>query len=91
MSDKMRDAFIAYSKDEDEKNRISSIHDFSAGWKYCRELGVSVDSARLTKREMFAVMAMQGFCAKDTGLDSNISSRALRIADDLIKELEKVD
>lgn len=43
----------------------------------------------LTKRELFAAMAMQGILSKDGYFFSEVAGHAVGIADDLIKELEK--
>lgn len=47
----------------------------------------------LTKREYFAAMAMQGLCAKPTGLDtfSDRAQRAVQSADALIEALNGSD
>lgn len=44
----------------------------------------------LTKREYFAVMAMQGVIASDSTLFSVVASVSVQLADELIKELEKM-
>ena len=47
-----------------------------------------VDSG-LTKRESFAVMAMQGLLANDSGLITSKARDAVKAADALIEELNK--
>ena len=53
-----------------------------------------VGSKGLTKRELFAAMAMQGFCLKSTGsftegpCNSALIKRSVFLADALIKELK---
>ena len=47
-------------------------------------------SLGLTKRELFAAMAMQGLCGNSAiGLDLNFAEISVRLADDLLKELAK--
>ena len=44
----------------------------------------------LTKREMFAAMAMQGILSSETyGTAGTVTRWAVEIADELLKELEK--
>ena len=45
----------------------------------------------LTKREYFAAMAMQGFCADSSYTVSNIAMTATKVADALIDELNKTE
>ena len=55
-------------------------------------IGVSVtDSIGLTKREMFAMAAMQGLCAHsgDYHEFSHLASDAVNYADSVLAELEK--
>lgn len=51
---------------------------------------IAIASAGLTKREHFAAMAMQGFCANGRYEDGvNVANDALLVADALLEELEK--
>lgn len=48
------------------------------------------DAPGLTKRELFAAMAMQGLCARNDGeLSHNRAAYAVEHADDLLAALEK--
>lgn len=55
------------------------------------ELYGVVKEPALTKRELFAAMAMQGILSQPEGfrLPENVSEDAVRYADHLIKELNK--
>ena len=44
----------------------------------------------LTKREAFAMAAMQGLLAEAQTMDNLIAINAVKMADDLLKQLEKV-
>lgn len=54
-----------------------------------QEVGTAYERG-LTKRELFAAMAMQGFCVKANSLTNPeiMASDSLRMADALIKALE---
>lgn len=59
-------------------------------WK-ARDLGNPEQVVGLTKREIFAMAAMQGYCA-DGGLDycyKTIAESAVGVADALLAELER--
>jgi hypothetical protein len=55
------------------------------------EMDVNRSSFGLTRRELFAAMAMQGFCANPgyIGAASNIPGDAVTLADGLTAELDK--
>ena len=52
-------------------------------------MGLWKPETGLTKREMFAAMAMQGILASDDRLSGNVARWAVEYADELLKELEK--
>jgi hypothetical protein len=53
-------------------------------------LGDNFNSFGLSKRELFAAMAMQGIAAGDvTGTVMNVAADAVALADALLKELAK--
>lgn len=47
-----------------------------------------LDSA-LTKRELFAAMAMQGMASRDVYTDMTVARMSVELADALLKELAK--
>lgn len=49
---------------------------------------VSTNSKGLTKREMFAAMAMQGMLANSFWGEQDVAEQAIRYADKLLKQLE---
>ena len=56
----------------------------------CQMTGtVKPEFAGLTKREQFAMAAMQGICASGPGVDVDIAWEAVSLADALLAELEK--
>ena len=56
---------------------------------YTDEYGIDAPQERLTKREYFAAMAMQGLLANDSGLITSKARDAVKAADALIEELNK--
>ncbi len=79
---------------KDKKRRYSAFplgHIHQAAVE-AQEFDLVEASAGLTKRELFAAMALQGFCAQPLNHFKSANGRAIaavEIADCLIEELEK--
>ena len=58
---------------------------------YTNQLGKEIHEMNtgLTKREAFAMAAMQGLLAEAHTMDDMIASRSVKIAEELLKELAK--
>lgn len=76
--------------EEKHKDRIEIINNSAYPFSIEIEKGCTYNYYGLTKRELFAAMAMQGFCADpEMGTIEKSASLAVKCADALINELNK--
>lgn len=74
---------LAYPVSETQHTGFSATHD---------KIYTTVVDGGLTKREMFAMAAMQGLCGNSTPgshhIPENLAKEAVQYADELLKQLE---
>ena len=78
--------------EDKHKDKINIINQSAYPFSIEIDKGCTYNYYGLTKRELFAALAMQGMlgCALDRGAaDDSIADKAVKIADALINELNK--